>query len=335
MDPALSGDDVIIGRIGELHIDKNQNFYVSDLISQTIKKFDKKGMFQQEIGRRGRGNGEFMSIKGFSMGYAPDDTELLIVSDEVNRIINVYTIRGELVTSYGIPTGTEFPRGKFKSIILNNEIKHLFWYKLHEASPDQNCLFHLFNHDFTSKEQCYGDFHDLRTHKNKTFHYLTQAQAGHVVIDEDNTIYYTPKFYEGVIYQYSFNSFDQSWFLSGFLEGLVHHTNPIKENKEPSNYQVSYSGERLYGRLLNVSLGLFNTPSGLVHFTRITTPEDEIWFGMESFNQDGRLQAYYKISIVPPEEDDRWNDVLNIDGQGYYYVADNHTEIPILYQMRF
>ncbi|MFU8862107.1 MAG: 6-bladed beta-propeller [Cyclonatronaceae bacterium] len=328
--------ELIFGRIGEIRMDQDGNFYISDLIKQNIKKFERDGAFQMEIGQRGRSKGEFMNIKSFSIIPDNKETEQLMVLDHVNRLITAYSIKGDFITAHNPPIKTVFPRGQFQAIHIDGSLKHLFLYKLFEGAPGENCIFHLFNDDFTSKLQCFGDFRNLRYHYSETFNHLTQAIPGSMVIDNSLTIYYSPRAYDGAIYKYTYNPKIQSWTFSGELNGLVHHTKPYVENAEPSDYRLAYRGSRMYGQLLNLSLGMFETSSGrfLIHFTWVTTPEGEGWFGMEKFNQNGELEQYYKFFEIGIDENDHWPDVLYRDDEGYVYFANNH-ELPVIYRMNF
>lgn len=327
-------DEMMIGRIGEIHTDPFENLFISDQISQSIKKLNNNGDFLKEIGRRGRGAGEFIGLKSFTIVSGTEkNSEQIIAVDEMNRMISIYSTEGELITVLNAPTGLEL-RGKLKPLILKDAQKFMFLYKLHEQAPDKDCLFHLYDHNFKKKEQCFGSFQDLRYYKNEAFHYMTQSNPGHFVIGAENTVYYTPRYFDGVIYKFTYDAESKNWALANQLYGFVHHTKPLEENAEPANYRLSYQGKRLTGRILNLSLGLFKSSTGLVHFTRTTSPDGEIWFGVEKYNQNGKLENYFKISGVDNGDLNRWIEVQYRDDEGNYYYSDNH-EIPAIYQMSF
>ena len=325
--------DIHFGHIGNMRTDNEGNFYISDLISQSVKKLDRNGRFVQEIGKRGRGIGELMSIKSFNIVAGTNGFKNVIVTDNVSRQINFYSLEGSLVSTHRMPNGTEFPKGSFQTYIDNNTHNHLFLYKLHERAPGENCLFHRFKFDFSKKEACFGDFRELKYHRNDTFHYLSQVHPGHMVVDGDSTIYYTPRFYDGLIYKYTKESLEGEWKISGIISGLVYHTKPFAENKEPEDYHVSYKGQRFYGKLLNQSVGFFKTSDGLIHFTRITVPGGVTWFGAEKYNKEGEFQEYLRIRFSEFENDYKGLDVLHLDKDDYYYLV-NNRKLPNIYRFR-
>jgi hypothetical protein len=325
-------DNLTFGQIGEVYADSYENYYVSDYISQSIKKFDKKGNYLTEIGSRGRGAGEFMGLKSFTIISKHDETDIIVAVDDINRKITINSIDGELLSTINLSSGSEY-RGKLATVELSNENKYLFLYKLHEGAKDHNCLFHLFNQDLT-KEFCFGNYRDLRFHDNEAFHYLTQSHPGHFIISPDLSIFYTPRYYDGVIYNYVYNDGERSWTLKHRFEGFYYHSKPISENTEPENYRIAYQGKRLYGQMLNLSLGLFYSETGIIHFTRTTSPEGEIWFGMEKYNQEGQLLNYYKITGIDKADPNNWVEVQYIDSEGNYIFSKNF-ELPGVYKMSF
>ena len=325
----------LIGKIGEVKADRENNFYVSDLISQTIKKFDAAGNVIQEIGQRGRGMKEFMGINFFSVSSNSRNSHRIIIVDQNLSKISVMSGNDSLITSIRAPTATEY-QGPFETVMMDDSVKYLFLYKMYDEAEDGSCLFHLFSQDLVTKETCFGEFDDLHNSDNEAFNFLTQAQPGRFIVDEaKKTIYYSPKFYEGNIYKYTYSDSEDSWKLEERLSGFVYHSKPIKERAEPTHYRLTYRGDRFYGRILNSSLGLFQTREGLVHFTRVTSPEGDAWFGMEEYDQNGTLQSYTRIlNSFGFEDMERNLEIVHHDGDGTYYIADNY-EVPTLYKMQF
>lgn len=106
-------EENFLGEIGHIAIGPNNEIYIADNSILTIHKYDPDGSFLMDIGREGRGPGEFLVIGG--MRTYPDGR--LVTLDQRNSRINIYTSEGEFLTSHIVKSGLV--------------AKHLF-----EASPD-------------------------------------------------------------------------------------------------------------------------------------------------------------------------------------------------------
>ena len=72
-----------IGSIGQVVIDSKENVYIGDLINNTIHLFSPNGKYIKQIGREGKGPGEFKYIIGVQIGQKDS---LYILDGKLNRI---------------------------------------------------------------------------------------------------------------------------------------------------------------------------------------------------------------------------------------------------------
>src|SRR5690625_5076246 len=80
-----------------MHIKKleNGNILVTDRSDNSIRIFDDNGVFQLEMGGRGRGPGEFHEITSVEV---TDDGDIL-VNDRFQAGVTVFSVEGELITT--------------------------------------------------------------------------------------------------------------------------------------------------------------------------------------------------------------------------------------------
>jgi hypothetical protein len=106
-------ENYMIGAIDDIAVGANGTMYVLDRSVPAVRVYDAAGKFVKNIGRRGRGPGEY----GYAAGIALAADGNLLLYDIGNARINVYTPAGDIVTSW--PThggsGTASGRGLFTS----------------------------------------------------------------------------------------------------------------------------------------------------------------------------------------------------------------------------
>lgn len=255
-----------------------------------------------------------------------------MVTDDVNRVISEFSTDGELLDTYQIPAGTEYPKGPFIPVETETNFGYLFQYKLFEGAKDEDCLFHFFSADFSRKISCFGSFQDLWYSRSTVYNYLTEAKPGHFILTGDKTIYYAPYLYDGSIYTYRFDKERQDWIFSEIIDGLVYERKPINEQAEPFDYRTSHRGQSYYGQINNQSLGLFETPSGLYHFTKIRNQYGDYWFGLERYSKEGELQEYVKL-IGITSDDPSQSFALHRDSSGFYLLGVNSNGLPEIKQL--
>ncbi|MDZ7772292.1 MAG: 6-bladed beta-propeller [Balneolaceae bacterium] len=321
-----------LGVIHELRIDENKNMYISDKSRLTIHKFDSTGTFIRGIGSRGRGAGEFMDVNDFQIIQAADGEYQLMVVDGINRIISTFTPEGEVGNSY-YPISPVFPRGNFLPVLGNNETRYLFLYKLYDEAEDSDCLFHLYNSEY-QKISCFGSYENLKYSSSVDFNYLSQGKPGHFVFDDEQNLYLTPFLYAGTLYRYKYLPEDGTWIFDTEIEGYqALQIDPLREKEEPFNYQLSYRGQTLFGRIINRSLGLFRKENRTYHFVSYTNNGDTN-IGLEIFDTNDKLVSFATIpSLVENDSDSiTLNRVLALDKTGHFYFVGEDSTMQKVYR---
>jgi hypothetical protein len=98
----------MIGAINDIVVAGNGTMYVLDRSVPVIRAYDAAGKFVKNIGRRGRGPGEFQYAAGMAIGRNGN----LLVWDPGNARINVYTAAGDVVTSWSTLSGSSTSSGR-------------------------------------------------------------------------------------------------------------------------------------------------------------------------------------------------------------------------------
>ncbi|MDF1611895.1 MAG: 6-bladed beta-propeller [Stygiobacter sp.] len=118
----LQIDDNKVGLIQGIGVDNYGNIYVGDLINKNVMKYNNKGDFLEEIGRRGSGPGEFRSITGLELWK-----DTLFILDLEQSKISAFNIKNKNKLIYEIKLPIH-PNG-LNPVVLGNErigIKN-FW----------------------------------------------------------------------------------------------------------------------------------------------------------------------------------------------------------------
>jgi hypothetical protein len=103
-------DEYVFGDIWYVAVGKNGEIFVADAQLPVIRMYDPEGRFIRNVGRDGRGPGEYQFIIG--MKTFPDGR--LAVSDPRSLIINVYDPQGEFLESFS-SQNTLFGPGVFQT----------------------------------------------------------------------------------------------------------------------------------------------------------------------------------------------------------------------------
>jgi hypothetical protein len=90
------GEDKILGKIGDITVDSLGRLYVADVQRQLIQVFDEDGMLVEELGRQGRGPGEFGYIKKIDIR-----SDKLYVHDFRQNRVSLFSLENmEFLNSY-------------------------------------------------------------------------------------------------------------------------------------------------------------------------------------------------------------------------------------------
>jgi hypothetical protein len=94
-------DEYMFGEVSELAVAADGSIYVYDRQVPALRKYDARGKFVRNIGRRGQGPGEYLNAGGLAIGR----DGRLYLWDTGNWRINVYTAAGEPAGQIATPSG--------------------------------------------------------------------------------------------------------------------------------------------------------------------------------------------------------------------------------------
>jgi DNA-binding beta-propeller fold protein YncE len=82
---------------------EGNNIYVADTNNHRIQKFTNDGIFLTAWGAKGSGNGEFNDPTGIAVGFSPEVTNDVFVTDSGNARIQRFSSAGAFRTAWGTP----------------------------------------------------------------------------------------------------------------------------------------------------------------------------------------------------------------------------------------
>lgn len=117
-------DEYVFGDIRDVAVGKNGEIFVADAQIPVIRMYDPEGRFIRNVGRDGRGPGEYQYIIG--MKTFPDGR--LAVSDPRSLIVNVYDQQGDFLENFTAQNslfGAEvFQTGHSGNFYIRNVLRH-------------------------------------------------------------------------------------------------------------------------------------------------------------------------------------------------------------------
>ncbi|MDZ7773091.1 MAG: 6-bladed beta-propeller [Balneolaceae bacterium] len=118
----------------------NNKLFVADDVLNKVKVFDDAGSFLYEFGTRGRGPGEFTTIRGFAVF----DSTVYVYDQNLSRL-NKFTTSGKYISSYTLEKASS-------SVKINNIngrliLLHLFI----DRNNNSRMIGHIYNDDFKKR----------------------------------------------------------------------------------------------------------------------------------------------------------------------------------------
>lgn len=196
--------------IGVRTDDKN-NIYIADSASLTIKKYNKSGEFIEEMGRKGRGPGEFLDINSFEI--TPEGNFFIL--DRGNMRYSNINARGEEVSTEPIDFSMEWQFYPDGIAYYNDKIIALFNDGVSSPNkPDlEKDLFYIYDKDLKTRLGSFFNFLEFQDIEMNSFAWLAfLGKPGSFTLNkEKNDFLYSPLIYHGNIYH--FTKQDSSWSL--------------------------------------------------------------------------------------------------------------------------
>ena len=306
-------------------LDSNGNLIVADLGKSKLLVFDNKGNYTNSIGKRGRGPNEFRSIKGLNV----NDKNEIVVFDSNSQSFKAFNANGDFIgvkeSSDMIASGVGFESLEQKNVLFFTE---------RAQSLDKAFLLHVYESgsfsNLADKAAPISSIDKLNG-KHAYSNFMGQG-VNHVVYD--NSIYFTPLAYNGIIYEYIYSPEDKKLTLEKKHIGNT-YKEPVTylENKNLDNINVDAkfsdfdTGKEVGVIHHNWSIGLVKTSKGnFLHFTFIEKGEERI-FGAELYDSEFNPKKYItlfkeEMSTEPGVSNLLSWKIIGIDDQDRIYVLD-------------
>lgn len=296
----------LFSSIASVSVDDNNRIYVAENFGNHLKVFDEQGNFEKQIGREGDGPGEFRLILAMTRNSSGN----IVVMDQSSGSVSKFSPDGNYLNQFSMPN----PQIRQLSEIADGSYLALY------ADPDTNQVLHSFNNEFDHLSS-FADLDDIIQTEERFEEVISRFLPGKFLVYDENTIYFTPVFYHGLIYQYKKE--EGRWTLKNTLEGYT--TEPAFTPTDPETddaYVLNLGNEVLAATIHNESRGLFRTSDDyIIHFT--STRQDKIRvFGAEVFSSDGEFLGY-----TPIQDQDNGNIyAFYIDKENNVYISDQIDE---------
>ncbi|MDR9417752.1 6-bladed beta-propeller [Gracilimonas sp.] len=337
----------ILGQPVGVVTDKEENIYIGDKASLTIKVFDKDGNYLKSLGGRGRGPNEFHDIN--FMGVTPENN--ILVLDRGNFRYTTITKEGEYVSNYVIKFENQF---YFKDAdFIDNKIIGLAYSQASAIESDYSDLpkrefLKIMSTDLDEIEYEFAPLSDLEIDDTFSWVYTLLYQGSFTLNKESEIIYFSPGIYTGSIYSYKKVN-DVEWELNNKIEGtspysnpyiLYHSTAEYEENSEyPSARMIGYSGDSHKGRVHSIDAGIHFLPQRrqVVHFygewrEGDVSMEDGnlLDLSVQIFDLDGNIVDQSFLYSLPYDRQPYYPIVNWVDEEENFYMIDFIDSTPVV-----
>lgn len=332
-----------LGRPVAVRTDSTGNIYVADQGSMSIKVFDAEGAFLREIGSRGRGPGEFQSIR--VMDITPD--EEIVVIDAMNLRYTFFSTTGEILRSYAmrqdnpfIPLSTAY----FDDYVLGIQLKET------EAPSWQprDRIFYAYGDDFQNGMYSFGSFSELGYNDRFGIRSFNGRPGSLYRIPGEDCFVYSPGLYTGTFYKYCDREVE-GWYLTEIFDGVAssydtpYFTYSTVENV-PDDQKlpviIHYRGEQLVGRVMSMNAGMFVLKDGrtvnfFAEWKNGENPELSSQYVLDIstqiFNENGELLDYSYLLSLNRQGISSASPLVNWkDEKDQFYLIATEGEIPVI-----
>ncbi len=296
----------LFSSIASVNVDENNRIYVAENFGNHLKVFDEQGSFKKQIGGEGDGPGEFRMI----LTMTRDSSGNILVVDQSSGSVSKFDSDGNYLEQFSLPN----PQVRQIEEIKNEG------YLLVYTDSDTNQVLHTFDDEFDYLNS-FVSLDDITKTDERFEEVISRFLPGKFLVYDESTIYFTPVFYHGKIYQYTQEG--EIWTHSDTLDGYT--SKPAFTSVDPDTegaYILDLGSEVLAATIHNESRGLFRTSDNyIVHFT--STRQDKIRiFGAEVFSSEGEFLGYSPIQ----DQGDGNIYAFHIDSQNNVYISDQIDE---------
>ena len=303
-------DEYLFAYIIDVAVNKQGEIYVADRQMNTIRKFDKAGKFLLSIGQKGKGPGEFESIKIISL----DNSANLIVFDNMLGRISVFSEDGVFIRSKDnlIPNAWLSPA----EIFLQNG-----YYIVFGKIRGKPALFHGFDKDWKHSFS-FGDYEVI---DNKEFEeHNLGFYPGFIFHRNDGSFLYTKYYYDNQIFVYQDTAQKkiirrESDIQKPYEVTVMHDVQKAVNMQRDRKYDFYSFGRGIafVGYSFQTSAGIFQLNDGkIANFIHIRKSKREREFGVELYDEAGKFLKYAKLG------ENTWFRILYKDEDDIFYTVD-------------
>lgn len=319
-----------LSNVSDISIDQNANIYIADEGSMHIKVFDNEGNHLQNIGRRGRGPGEFLSFKATSI----INSDELIVVDKRQFRITKFSNNGEVLETFLMSKETQ-------DVVFFNQISqlenknHLILYKKFGRVGNEDEIFHIWNQNFDEEISKFGSFERLDFSEGFAKE-IVKLAVGSFTIQNDGKILFTPSIYEGNIYSYK--KINDEWIredIKGYSLPRYSYENYSNRKKDNDAFTLYTPRGEVKGDIYITSMGIFDLNSEYIaHFSmiRLEDQEKEWKFGVELFDEDLNYLGYYELNSFSKNKNLIQPGIRAKDKDDNFYMIHEQNEYPVVYK---
>ncbi len=334
------------GRPIAVRTDPENNIYVADRASLTIKVFDRDGHYIRSLGGRGRGPGEFQEME--IMEWTPEGN--LVIMDRGNLQYTVISTDGEFVESYPynmsdqfFPSAIQYTDGRMLALFLDASP----WSEITWENRD---LFHVYSEDFQERHDTFFPYNRLSIQGRYSWIEMMFAPGSFTLAKDGSGFYYSPGIYTGSLYEF-INNDEGQWQHHKILPGAKPDVEPYTVFSTEEEYQkarllpgsllIRWGGEPHMGRVLSISMGVFYREDGnLIHFFGTRRENEE--FAEESdfhfldmyaqvFSPEGEILHFDLITTTHERQFSRLKSFINWkDEDDNYYLIDYVEDLPVI-----
>ena len=335
-----SEDEGLLGRPNDVNLDETGRIFVADQSGPDVRVYDADGRYERTIGGQGEGPGEFQRIGAMEVGAE----DRLYVFDSRRWNFEEFTTGGEHVRTISMPTD----EGGW---VTAHSVEHLggarFVLEGHQVGSDDRPTEHVLHYVHLTDEQ------DVRDHflsveddldpQNNLLKYIAGTR-GSLLASGTSTVLYAPRYYDGRIFHFRYDSEAEAWHQEDVWEGYVDSDEPVElvdpdafdpDDPDRRMVQVFWQEEQYAGIVQNGSHGLFELEDGRVaHFTHLRV-DGAYQFGVELFAPDGERIGYDTLSPIGRES--YGADPYQVAARGEdnrFYVIDAYAEPPAVHVAR-
>jgi hypothetical protein len=314
---------------GFVETDYNLNIYVAEKKALTVRVYDRYGKFLRNIGRRGRGPGEFLDITLMKINNRSE----IIVFDNLTYRITFFSTEGKYLKELKYnPSLINWPRG----IVQLDDGNYLLSYYL----ENEDNLFFLWDKDF-NKRLCVITEEQVNEEKTERIEKIFKNFDGNCFDSFDNKIIISKYFYDGHIYlfDYSKGNVQQMYTISGYKFNKEPYT-PIndKSSDAKSDLRLLAMNTSFKANINNLSLGVFFLNNhNIINFIKFVKGK-EIIFGFEKYDKEFNFLGFWTIQKSKIENDNRKMLLFGVkvahkDKDDNFYLIDE-TEYPKVKRIR-